>query len=157
MSCHTNSYNMMNDESKGYPQNQTQTTQRYRDIQTRQTTQNNQPMQGGQFPQNGSFPQTLAGTQPATSAITSGMPIPLPATGAPPTTVQNPYYTAGFLKKFIGRDMRVEFLIGTNGALVDRTGKLLDVGASYIVLQPYLSDDYLMADLYSIKFVTIFD
>lgn len=107
-------------------------------------------MQGGQFP------QTLAGTQPATSAITSGMPVPLPA-GVTPTTVQNPYYTAGFLKKFIGRDMRVEFLIGTNGALVDRTGKLLDVGASYIVLQPYLSDDYLMADLYSIKFVTIFD
>lgn len=156
MSCHTDSYNTMNDESKGYPQNSRTQMSNYPDMQTRPSMPANQRNQMGQYPQSTPFMQTTPGAQPATTAITTGTPIPFPANGAP-TTVQNPYYTAGFLKKFIGRDMRVEFLIGTNGALVDRTGKLLDVGASYIVLQPYLSDDYLMADLYSIKFVTIFD
>lgn len=73
-----------------------------------------------------------------------------------PSTVSSTYYTAGFLKQFLGRNMRVEFLIGTTGALVDRVGVLVEVGASYIVLQPYLTDDMLMCDLYSIKFVNIY-
>ena len=81
------------------------------------------------------------------------MPLEMP----PPTTVTSTYYTAGFLKQFLGRNMRVEFLIGTGGALVDRVGVLVEVGASYIVLQPYLTDDLLIADLYSIKFVYIYD
>jgi len=82
--------------------------------------------------------------------ITSGM---MP----PPDTLRNPYYTAGFLRQFIGSNMRVEYLLGTNGPLVDRVGELVDVGANYIVLKPYLSDDLLMTDLYSIRFVTIYD
>jgi hypothetical protein len=73
-----------------------------------------------------------------------------------PTTVESPYYTAGFLRNFLGKNMRVEFLIGTSGALVDRVGVLVEVGASYIVLRPYLTDDLLMCDLFSIKFVTIY-
>ncbi len=73
-----------------------------------------------------------------------------------PTTVASPYFTAGFLKNFIGKNMRVEFLIGTSGALVDRTGVLMEVGASYIVIRPTLTDDLLMCDLYSIRFVTIY-
>jgi hypothetical protein len=52
--------------------------------------------------------------------------------------------------------MRVEFLIGTSGALVDRIGVLMEVGASYIVIQPFQTDDLLMCDLYSIRFVTIY-
>ncbi len=86
----------------------------------------------------------------------------LPSTGTQPlamqtpTTVESPYYTAGFLRNFIGKTMRVEFLIGTTGALVDRTGELMEVGASYIVLRPAFSDDLLMCDLYAIKFVTIY-
>lgn len=86
------------------------------------------------------------------------MPVVTPGTLAEqtPTTVASPYYTAGFLSNFIGKNMRVEFLIGTSGALVDRTGVLMEVGASYIVLQPILTDDLLMCDLYSIRFVTIF-
>ena len=50
--------------------------------------------------------------------------------------------------------MRVEFLIGTNN-LVDRTGILLDVGASYILLRALESDVVTYADIYSIKFITI--
>ena len=88
-------------------------------------------------------------------AITSAMPV-LPSSSEAPSTVQSPYYTAGFLKNFLGKNMRVEFLIGSTGPLVDRIGVLMEVGASYIVLQPYLSDDLLMCDLYAIKFVLIY-
>lgn len=77
-------------------------------------------------------------------------------TAQTPTTVESPYYTAGFLRNFIGKTMRVEFLIGTSGALVDRTGELVEVGASYIVLKPSFTDDLIMCDLYAIKFVTIY-
>lgn len=106
-----------------------------------------QPMQGTQQPIYPMQPpmQTM---QPPT--VTSGMM-------NMPSTVANPYYTAGFLRQYIGHNMRVEYLLGTNGPLVDRIGRLVDVGASYIVLQPLLSDELLMTDLYSIRFVTIYD
>jgi len=79
-----------------------------------------------------------------------------PQAGNAPTTVESPYYTAGLLTNFIGQNMRVEFLIGTSGALVDRIGTLVEVGASYIILQPIDSDDLLICDLYSIKFVNVY-
>lgn len=87
-----------------------------------------------------------------------GMPAMTASTAAmeTPTTVESPYYTAGFMRNFLGKNMRVEFLIGTTGPLVDRIGVLVEVGASYIVLRPYLTDNLLMCDLYSIKFVTIY-
>jgi len=74
-----------------------------------------------------------------------------------PDTLRNPYYSAGFLRQFIGSNMRIEYLLGTNGPLVDRVGELVDVGANYIVIKPFLSNDLLMTDLYSIRFVTIYD
>lgn len=79
-----------------------------------------------------------------------------PPAEQPPQTVQNPYYTAGYLRKFIGRDVRIEFLIGTGGPLIDRIGRLLEVGASYIVINPFRTNDTLICDLYSIKFVTVY-
>lgn len=51
--------------------------------------------------------------------------------------------------------MRIEFLIGS-GAMTDRSGTLLQVGASYILIRLIDSDDIMMCDIYSIKFVTIF-
>jgi len=72
-----------------------------------------------------------------------------------PSTVQSTMYTPGFLTTQIGKLMRVEFLIGTNGPLIDRVGTLIAVGASYILLRPTGSDDLLLCDIYSIKFVTI--
>ena len=86
---------------------------------------------------------------------TSMMPGPQTSNQVP-QTVQSPYYLAGFLNKNIGRMMRVEFLIGSSGPLVDRIGTLMEVGASYIVLKPIGSNDMLVADLYSIKFATIY-
>ena len=83
-----------------------------------------------------------------------GMPL-VPSQTRMPETVENPYYVSGFLKNYIGKNMLVQFLIGEN-TLVDRRGRLIEIGASFIVLQPAGSDDLLMCDLYSIKFVTIY-
>lgn len=80
----------------------------------------------------------------------------LPHSDRTPTALESPHYTAGFLEGFIGSRMRVEFQIGTSGTLTDRTGRLAQVGANYIVLEPELTDDLLYADLYSIQFITIY-
>ena len=139
----------------------------------REGMQNGSMMQPGTM-QPGAMPSTMqmptcgqmgnirTRTQQQTLMPAAGMPVqtaemPLRSPGTDtPSTVQSPYYTAGFLRNFIGCNMRVEFLIGTTGALVDRIGVLMEVGASYIVLQPFQTDDLLMCDLYSIKFVTIY-
>ena len=71
-----------------------------------------------------------------------------------PQTVQNVLFTPGFLRTQIGMRVRVEFLLGTNG-YTDRTGTLVAVGASYIIIRPIESDDLMLCDIYSIKFVTI--
>ena len=71
-----------------------------------------------------------------------------------PEILTNNIYTPAFLRENIGKLMRVEFLIGTNN-LVDRTGILIDVGASYILLRALESDIITYADIYSIKFITI--
>lgn len=79
-----------------------------------------------------------------------------PSAAQPPQIVQSPYYTAGYLRRYIGRDVRVEFLVGSSGPLIDRIGTLLEVGVSYIVIRPIRSNDTLICDLYSIKFVTVY-
>lgn len=56
----------------------------------------------------------------------------------------------------IGEYMDVEFLIGTNG-LTTRSGQLRAVGVSYIVLYDRAKDRYMICDLYSVKFVTIYN
>lgn len=71
-----------------------------------------------------------------------------------PETVTNALYTPAFLRQHIGKLVRVEFLIGTN-YLEDRTGILVEVGASYIVLRSIQDGNLLYCDIYSIKFVTI--
>ncbi len=105
--------------------------------------------QGTQMGPAGQMQAITSATSPVVGQMQMGM-------GAEtPVTVQSPYYTAGFLKNFIGKNVRVEFVLGTAGATTDRVGTLLEVGASYIVIQPLLTDDLLMCDLYSIRFVTI--
>lgn len=92
----------------------------------------------------------------ATPLLPSQGGIPaVPLSEQPPTTVSSVLYTPGFLRTQIGRRMRIEFLIGT-GALIDRTGTLLTVGASYILIRLVDSDDVMLCDIYSIKFITIF-
>ena len=72
-----------------------------------------------------------------------------------PVTVSSTLFTPGFLRTQIGRRMRIEFLIGTSN-LTDRSGTLISVGASYIIIRLIDSDDLMLCDIYSIKFVTIF-
>ena len=71
-----------------------------------------------------------------------------------PELLTNNIYTPAFLRQYIGKLVRVEFLIGTNN-LTDRIGILEDVGASYILLRALESNVLTYTDIYSIKFVTI--
>ncbi len=41
--------------------------------------------------------------------------------------------------------------------LIDREGTLVGVGISYILIDEVDTNDLIMADMYSIKFVRIFD
>lgn len=60
------------------------------------------------------------------------------------------------LRDNVGQYVDVEFLIGTDG-LTTRSGQLYAVGVSYIVLFDRRNNRYMICDLYSIKFVTIYD
>ena len=78
-----------------------------------------------------------------------------PVPGPSPQTLTDVLYTPGFLRTQIGRTVRVEFLIGTT-SLVDRMGTLVGVGASYILIREVETDDVLLCDIYSIKFVRFY-
>ena len=64
-------------------------------------------------------------------------------------------YTQGYLKTQIGKRMRVTFLLGTN-IIQDRVGVLEEVRISYITLREDETNNLVMCDIYSIKFVNIF-
>jgi hypothetical protein len=81
------------------------------------------------------------------------MPQPVSIT---PATLESVDFLAGLLTTFVGHRVRAQFLIGTNGPLVDVQGTLLQVGANYIILQPVETDDLMVCDLFSIKFLTVF-
>ena len=72
--------------------------------------------------------------------------------GPPPSSERGyiPYYLASN----IGKNVRAEFIIGTN-QYVDKTGVLSEVGINYFVLYDVNSRANIMCDLYSVKFVTI--
>lgn len=64
-------------------------------------------------------------------------------------------YTQGWLTTQIGQYVKIEFLIGTT-MLIDREGILTDVGISYVVIREAGTNDLVMCDIYSIKFVRIY-
>jgi len=74
--------------------------------------------------------------------------------GAPVT--QDIQYTQGFLETQRGKYVSIDFLIGTN-LFIDREGILEEVGISYIVLREPATNTRVMCDIYSIKFVEIFE
>lgn len=73
-----------------------------------------------------------------------------------PVTTESMQYLNGFLRTQIGKRVRIQFLIGTNSFL-DKMGKLLGVGANYVLLQEAMSDDLLVCDFFTIKFITIYE
>jgi hypothetical protein len=79
------------------------------------------------------------------------------APGSPiPAVVNNVLYNQGWLTTQIGKYVRVSFLLGTN-TFQDRTGTLVEVGISYIILREPSTNDLIMCDMYSIKFVNVFN
>ncbi|KOA19984.1 hypothetical protein CLHOM_15490 [Clostridium homopropionicum DSM 5847] len=117
-----------------------------------QTYTENQPMDQVQTPTSITPPPSTPIAQIPTPGST-GSPDFAIEPGAP--VQQDVNYTQGYLKTQIGKRVRIEFLIGT-GIVTDRIGTLLEVGISYVVIQPVDTDDLLMCDIYSIKFVTIY-
>ena len=75
------------------------------------------------------------------------------APGSP--VANNILYNQGWLTTQIGKYVKIEFLIGTS-MLIDREGILREVGISYVVLEESGTNDLVMCDIYSIKFVRIF-
>lgn len=71
-------------------------------------------------------------------------------------TLKNINYTQAYLRTQIGKRVKIDFLIGTN-LFIDKEGTLLEVGISYVVIKEATSNAKVMCDLYSIRFVTIFD
>lgn len=75
---------------------------------------------------------------------------------APGSPVENNIlYNQGWLTTQIGKYVKIEFLIGTT-MLIDREGILKQVGISYVVIEEAGTNDLVMCDIYSIKFVRIF-
>lgn len=90
-------------------------------------------------------PPTLSGSEaPA---------VPMNQQGPPPVTDR--YYIPGYLASIIGKIVRAEFVVG-NSQYLDKTGRLVEVGVNYFVLDDLLSKTKVMCDLYSVKFVTVF-
>lgn len=88
-------------------------------------------------------------------STTPATQVPITSDGIIPETLLNTTFTQGYLRTQIGRKVKVEFLIGTS-MFVDREGTLMDVGTSYIIIQETETDDLLLCDMYSIKFVKIY-
>jgi hypothetical protein len=94
-------------------------------------------------------PPTQA-TPPSDTGTTT--PPPIVRQGPPPATDKG--YIPAYLERNIGKNVRAEFVLGTSN-FTDRTGKLIEVGVNYFVLEDANSRTNIMCDLYSVKFVTI--
>lgn len=71
-----------------------------------------------------------------------------------PKDSDNSSYLQDYLKSIIGRFVKVDFLIG-NDSLISKEGILKEVGTDYIVLEMVQSNELLLCDIYSVKFVQI--
>jgi len=100
----------------------------------------------------------LLPTSPTGAAVPQGYTDQLqpitPTTEPQAITLESTEYLNGYLRTQIGKIVRVEFLIGT-GTLIDRTGTLLSVGANYITIRQVQTDDIVVCDFFSIKFITL--
>ena len=72
-----------------------------------------------------------------------------------PPTLTDPAYIQGYLRTVIGEYIKAEFVVGTN-MFIDREGTLVEVGVDHFVIQEPETDDLLLCDMYSVKFVKVF-
>lgn len=94
----------------------------------------------------------MPSTTSASGDPLSSMSQPLTQQGPPP--VADKGYIPYYLASNIGRNVRAEFILG-NSQYVDKSGKLIEVGINYFVLEDVNSRTHIMCDLYSVRFVTI--
>lgn len=106
---------------------------------------------GGMKGQSQQTPAQQPSTQKPPVGFTSNFEV---APGSP--TDLGSGYTQGYLKSQIGKRVKVTFLLGTN-TVQDRDGILTEVGISYLVLKDLQANYLTMADLYSVKFVNIYE
>ena len=102
-------------------------------------------------------PNAMPGGAPRTPStpiggVQPGTPIQVSPT---PPIMGNTNYIQAYLKQFIGKFVRIDFLIGT-GTFIDRDGVLTNVGVDFVELREVQTGNIIIADLYSIKFVTIY-
>lgn len=103
-----------------------------------------------QAPQTPPPPGTTPRTPPAQTPVFP----PFEQQGPPP--VMDYRYIAGYLNNNIGAFVKAEFIVGTN-QFIDKTGRLVEVGINYFVLEEFASNHRVLCDLYSVKFVTFYD
>ena len=108
----------------------------------------------------GAMPTPMGGIQEVPGTTSGVMPtsigsMPLGIGQVPEPPIMDTQYTQGWLTTQIGKRVKVEFLIGTD-MFIDREGTLVDVGISYIIINEIETDDLLLCDIYSIKFVRIY-
>jgi len=75
---------------------------------------------------------------------------------APSGTPEKPENTAEFFKKHIGRIISIQSVLGRNGPVVRKTGRIVDVDDGFIALRRTETDDIILCDLYSIRFARIY-
>lgn len=114
-----------------------------------------QMAQMNQMTQVPSIPQMPMMSQDTQMPQTPQMPMQDMSQSGMPLGVMDIEFTQGYLRSQIGSKVKVEFLIGTN-MLIDREGLLVDVGVSYIIINETETDDLLLCDIYSIKFVRFY-
>lgn len=78
--------------------------------------------------------------------------------GTPPNTTREFYMESFFevLERSLGYYVTCEFLIGTN-SLVERSGILYASGNNFLTLQEGPDGPYMVCDIYSLKFVTVYN
>ncbi|WP_242944171.1 hypothetical protein [Lutispora thermophila] len=120
-----------------------------------QMPQTSQIPQGAQMTQVPTVPQMPMMSQDTQIPQTPQIPLQEMPQSETPLGVMDIEFTQGYLRSQIGSKVKVEFLIGTN-MLIDREGLLVDVGVSYIIINETETDDLLLCDIYSIKFVRFY-
>ncbi|MPM01385.1 hypothetical protein SDC9_47625 [bioreactor metagenome] len=95
---------------------------------------------------------SAAGTTASGSPGVSATPSVPFQQGFPPATERGyiPYYLANNM----GKNVRAEFIIGSN-QYSDKTGRLIEVGINYFVLEDINSRTHIMCDMYSLKFLIV--
>lgn len=116
------------------------------------TTSAAAPPRAASTPMPGITLSPVAGTTTGgTAGSSSATSVPFQQ-GFPPATERGyiPYYLANN----IGKNVRAEFIIGSN-QYSDKTGRLIEVGINYFVLEDVNSRTHIMCDMYSLKFLIV--